>query len=185
MNNKDLHNGRTLTTFHSVIAQLVYQYGYFSGIDEFFSRSFIILHIYNLCWDCFLSWHILRSQEKNKAVLQMFDYLISKNTCHRNNHICSEFTIKWYVMSNKFSSIINSTLYIILFIDDDRWIKWTKAWQSSYIVTHHTCIGSSLLQWFFIMYIPALTVFLIYTWLLQSRKLVLYKYSVNLWLLNK
>ena len=45
MNNKDLDNGRTLTTFHSLIAQLVYQYGYFSGIDEFFSRSSTILHI--------------------------------------------------------------------------------------------------------------------------------------------
>ena len=157
MNNKDLDNGRTLTTFYSVIAQLVYMYGYFSGIAKFFSRSSTIWHIYNLCcWDCFLSWHMLRSQEINKAVLQMFYYLISKNTCHRNNHMCSGFTMKWYVMSNKFSSIINSTLYAILFIDDDRWIRWTKAWQSSYIVTHHTYMGSSLLQWFFIMYITAL-----------------------------
>ena len=39
MNNKDLDNGRTLTTFYSVIAQLVYMYGYFSGIAKFFSRS--------------------------------------------------------------------------------------------------------------------------------------------------
>ena len=49
-------------------------------------------------------------------------------------------------MSNKFASIINSTLYTILFIADDRWIRWTKAWQSSCVVTHHTCMGSSLLQ---------------------------------------
>ena len=48
MNNKDLDNGRTLTTFYSVIAQLVHMRGYFSGIDEFFSRSSTILHIYNL-----------------------------------------------------------------------------------------------------------------------------------------
>ena len=123
MNNKDLDNGRTLTTFYSVIAQLVYMYGYFSGIAKFFSRSSTIWHIYNLCcWDCFLSWHMLRSQEINKAVLQMFYYLISKNTCHRNNNRCPGFTIKWCVMSNKFSSIINSTLYIILFNDDDWWI---------------------------------------------------------------
>ena len=48
MNNKNLDGGRTLTTFYSVIAQLVYMYGYFSGIEEFFSRPPIILHIYNL-----------------------------------------------------------------------------------------------------------------------------------------
>ena len=173
MNNKDLDNGRALTNFYSVIAQLVYMYGYFSGIDKLFSRSSTILHIYNLCWDCFLSWHILRSEEINKAVLQMFYYLIFKNTCHRNNHICPGFTIKWYVMSNKFSSITNSALYIILFIDDDRWIRWTKAWQSSYIVIDHTCMESSLLQWFFIMYILVPKVFLIYKLLLQSKKLAL------------
>ena len=46
MNNKNLDGGRTLTTFYSVIAQLVYMYGYFCGIEEFFSRSPIILHIY-------------------------------------------------------------------------------------------------------------------------------------------
>ena len=48
MNNKNLDGGRTLTTFYSVKAQLVYMYGYFCGIEEFFSRSPIILHIYNL-----------------------------------------------------------------------------------------------------------------------------------------
>ena len=46
MNNKDLDNGRTLTNVYSVIAQLVYMYGHFSGIDDFFSRSSTILHIY-------------------------------------------------------------------------------------------------------------------------------------------
>ena len=70
MNNKDLHGGRTLTIFYSVIGQLVFMYGYFSGIKEFFPRSSTILH----------------------------------------------------TNSNKFSSIINSTLYVILFIDDDWWI---------------------------------------------------------------
>ena len=45
MNNKDLHGGRTLTTFYSVTAQLVFMYGYFSGIEEFFSRLSTILHI--------------------------------------------------------------------------------------------------------------------------------------------
>ena len=45
MNNKDLDSGRTLTTFYSVIAQLVYMYDYFSGIKEFFSRSSTILYI--------------------------------------------------------------------------------------------------------------------------------------------
>ena len=67
LNNKDLHGGNTLTTFYLVIAQLVFMYGYFSGIEEFFPRSSTILHI----------------------------------------------------NSNKFLSIINSSLYIILFIDDD------------------------------------------------------------------
>ena len=70
LNNKDLHGGNTLTTFYLVIAQLVFMYGYFSGIEEFFPRSSTILHI----------------------------------------------------NSNKFLSIINSSLYIILFIDDDWWI---------------------------------------------------------------
>ena len=70
MNNKDLYGGRTLIIFYSVIGQLVFMYGYFSGIKEFFPRSSTILH----------------------------------TNCY------------------KFSSIINSTLYIILFIDDDWWI---------------------------------------------------------------
>ena len=49
MNNKDLDNDRTLITFYSVIAQLMYMYGYVSEIDKFFSRSSTILHTYNLC----------------------------------------------------------------------------------------------------------------------------------------
>ena len=43
MNNKDLNSGRTLTTFYSVIAQLVSMCGNFSGIDELFSSSSTIL----------------------------------------------------------------------------------------------------------------------------------------------
>ena len=108
------------------------------GSRNFFSRSSTILHIYDLWWDYFLSSH---SQEINKAVFQMLYYLISKNTCQRNNHRCPRFTIKWYVMSNKPSSIVNSTLYIILFIDDDWWIRWTEVWQNFFIVTHHSCLG--------------------------------------------
>ena len=54
MNNKDLQGGRTPTTFYSVIAQLVFMYGYFSVIEELFSRSSTILNIYNLWWDYFL-----------------------------------------------------------------------------------------------------------------------------------
>ena len=77
MNNKDLPSCRTLNTFFSLIPQLVFMYGYFSGVEEFFSRLSTI----------FLSSHTLRSQEINKAFLQMFYYLISKNTCHRNNHV--------------------------------------------------------------------------------------------------
>ena len=118
MNNKDLHGGRTLTTFYSVTVQLVFMYGYFSGIEESFSILSTILHIQTLV-KLFSMLHILQSQEMNKTVLQMFYYLISKNTCHRNNNRCPGFTIKWCIMSNKFSSIINSTLYIILFNDDD------------------------------------------------------------------
>ena len=72
---------------------------------EIFSRSSTILHIYNLWWDYFLSPHILRSKEINKAVSQMFYNLISKNTCHRSNHRCLGFTIKWYVMSNNFQAL--------------------------------------------------------------------------------
>ena len=48
MNNKDLDSDKTLTTFYLVTAQLVYTYDYFSRINEFFSRSSTILHIYNL-----------------------------------------------------------------------------------------------------------------------------------------
>ena len=43
MYNQDLGSGRTLSTFYSVIAELVYICGYFSGIDEFFSRSSTML----------------------------------------------------------------------------------------------------------------------------------------------
>ena len=109
----------------------------------------------------------------------MFYYLVSKNTCHRNNDRYLGFMIKWCVISNKFSNIINSTLYIILFINDDRWIRWTETWQSPCIVTYHTFMGSSLLQWFFIIDIPALKVFLIYKLFLQNKNLAVYKHSVN------
>ena len=43
-----------------------------------------------------------------------------------------------------------------------------------YGVTYHT-----LLQWFFIMYIPALKVFLRHKLFLQNKNLALYNHTVN------
>ena len=133
---------------------------------------------------------ILRSQEINKAVLQMFYYLISKNTCHRKNHRCPVFMIKWCVMSNKFSCIINSTLYIILFIDDDWWIGELRpdnlltlslirhVWGLSSLLQNGVII-TPWLPWFFIMCIPTLKVFLMYKLFLHNKNLALDKHLVN------